>query len=304
MRTRRRRERHAVAGKSVFRIRVEDRSGRPRWLTADVIDHNESGLGLALATPLPVGTRISVKGRIEGTTARNDIAAWARVAWCLERPDGSFRAGIEYESAPKSDPFSNWTEPAATEDEVPDDYYEVLQLSGNADSETVHRVYRILAQRYHPDNAETGNETVFRRVLEAYRVLSDPERRAAYDAERVTRRQTRWRIFDQRQASAGVEVEKRKRQGVLSLLYTQRVNEPDQPSLTIQELEELLECPRDHLQVSLWYLRETGLIQRSDNGRFSITAKGFQEAETDGTWLPDATRLLPSASGGSFPGVS
>ena len=38
------------------------------------------------------------------------------------------------------------------------DYYEILQISPNAEPETVHRVFRLLAQRCHPDNAETGNE--------------------------------------------------------------------------------------------------------------------------------------------------
>lgn len=54
------------------------------------------------------------------------------------------------------------------------DYYEVLQISPNADQETVHRVYRIQAQRFHPDNLETGDAGKFRAVAEAYQVLSNP----------------------------------------------------------------------------------------------------------------------------------
>ena len=42
------------------------------------------------------------------------------------------------------------------------DYYELLQISPNAEPETIHRVYRLLAQRYHPDNRETGNAQKFR----------------------------------------------------------------------------------------------------------------------------------------------
>jgi DnaJ-class molecular chaperone len=42
------------------------------------------------------------------------------------------------------------------------DYYEVLQVSDTAEPETINRVYRIFAQRYHPDNRETGNEARFR----------------------------------------------------------------------------------------------------------------------------------------------
>ena len=55
------------------------------------------------------------------------------------------------------------------------DYYEVLQISVNADAELIQRVFRLLARRYHPDNLSSGNATVFRQLHEAYSVLSDVE---------------------------------------------------------------------------------------------------------------------------------
>ncbi|HEX2453984.1 MAG TPA: DnaJ domain-containing protein, partial [Vicinamibacterales bacterium] len=60
------------------------------------------------------------------------------------------------------------------------DYYEVLQISPNAEPDTIQRVYRLLAQRYHPDNQETGNTAKFRLIHEAYAVLSDPDVRVKY----------------------------------------------------------------------------------------------------------------------------
>jgi curved DNA-binding protein CbpA len=47
------------------------------------------------------------------------------------------------------------------------DYYDVLQVSSNAEPETIHRVYRLLAQRFHPDNHETGDDARFRAIQEA-----------------------------------------------------------------------------------------------------------------------------------------
>nr|MDQ5837170.1 DnaJ domain-containing protein [Acidobacteriota bacterium] len=47
------------------------------------------------------------------------------------------------------------------------DYYEVLQVSTSSEPETINRVYRMLAQRYHPDNQQTGDERRFREILEA-----------------------------------------------------------------------------------------------------------------------------------------
>ena len=68
-----------------------------------------------------------------------------------------------------------------TTDEKAQDYYEVLQVSASAELETIHRVYRLLAQRFHPDNRETGNPARFRLISEACGVLSNPEERARYD---------------------------------------------------------------------------------------------------------------------------
>ena len=65
------------------------------------------------------------------------------------------------------------------------DYYEVMQISPNADSDTLHRVYRILAQRFHPDNQETGDPEQFRLITEAYGTLGDPTLRIAYDVKQI-----------------------------------------------------------------------------------------------------------------------
>ena len=65
------------------------------------------------------------------------------------------------------------------------DYYEFLQISPHADADTIRRVYRFLAARLHPDNHATGHVDNFRLLKAAYDVLSDPRRRAEYDATRI-----------------------------------------------------------------------------------------------------------------------
>jgi curved DNA-binding protein len=159
------------------------------------------------------------------------------------------------------------------------DYYEALQVSYSADLDTIHRIYRILAQRYHPDHLETGNAELFRGLTEAYHVLGDAERRAAYDVAYRAARRVHWQVFDQSTSFQGVDAERRKREGVLSLLYRKRVMEPDQPYMTIKDMEDVLGIPREHLEFSLWFLREGQLVHRNDNGRLSITLKGAAEAE-------------------------
>lgn len=166
------------------------------------------------------------------------------------------------------------------------DHYETLQISPNADIDTIHRVYRILAQRYHPDNLETGNAELFRAASEAYRMLSDPERRAAYDVQHRELRRLTWRIFDQSTSTQGVEAEKLKRNGILSLLYRKRVMAPEQPWVTLREFEELLGVPKEHLEFSLWYLKEAQFVHRSDSGRHTITLRGVEFAEAAQTEQP------------------
>jgi molecular chaperone DnaJ len=62
------------------------------------------------------------------------------------------------------------------------DYYEVLGIERDASDEEIKRAFRQLAFKYHPDhNRDDEAEGKFKEVNEAYEVLSDPEKRAAYD---------------------------------------------------------------------------------------------------------------------------
>ncbi len=175
------------------------------------------------------------------------------------------------------------------------DLYEVLQISPSADLETIQRVYRLLALRYHPDNKETGNPNEFELVLKAYRVLSNPETRASYDSAYYQRQKLRWKIFDQGGALTARETEQRQREGVLSLLYAKRLKETHKPGMDLREMENLLACAREHLEFSLWYLREKRLIQVSDNGQYSITALGVDTCNEKEVSRVREDRLITAA---------
>jgi curved DNA-binding protein len=62
------------------------------------------------------------------------------------------------------------------------DYYQVLGVARGAEADAVKRAYRKLARKYHPDVSKEKNaENKFKEVQEAYEVLRDPDKRAAYD---------------------------------------------------------------------------------------------------------------------------
>lgn len=289
---RRRESRESKPGNGLIQIGVSAPGGGLQVLRGKLSDVNSLGLGLETVAPLEVGSRIMLWGTSLAPPADSD-KRFALVVYCRLHNGKFYRAGCSYEEAETANSSSHdRVSQTDTGKSSFVDFYEVLQVSPSADFDTVQRVYRMLAQRYHPDNPETGNREAFQLVLRAYQILSDPEKRAAYDVEHESRRALRWKIFDQTRSLRGVEAEKKKRRGILSVLYSQRQQQPEKPGLMIRDLEDLLGCPREHLQFSLWYLRDNQLITAGDQGRFSITVKGVDLVEQDGLWRKETAPLL------------
>lgn len=263
----------------------EDMSGR-------LVDVSEGGVGVELPCPLLVGAEVRVRGELAGGPYRHGSDSRAKVSWCVAGK-GYFKAGLAILVAEET----TAPEPPSEPVERVADYYEVMQVSPRADQETIERVFRLLAQRYHPDNQTSGSSDLFRLLVEAHRTLSDAVQRAEYDVKLGRYQKVRWQMFDQVKAAKGPEAERRHRTAILHLLYTVRRNEPNQPALNVAELEELLGAPKEHLTFSLWYLKERGLVTRTDNGRYAITVSGVDAAEAAPMMISREDRLLTSGSG-------
>jgi curved DNA-binding protein len=162
------------------------------------------------------------------------------------------------------------------------DYYEDLQVSPNADLETIERVYRLLAKRYHPDNSLTGNNEKFNIITLAFKVLSDVEKRAAFDAKYEDARNQRLKTLSNVSLSEGSDNNQQIRDAILSILYTDRRQNPSDSGVGSWRLEKLLGWPEKVLEFHIWYLKEKGWIQRIDNGGYAITASGVDIVEEDG----------------------
>jgi curved DNA-binding protein CbpA len=177
------------------------------------------------------------------------------------------------------------------------DYYEILQCSPRADQETLERVFRHLANRYHPDNQESGNAEKFSELVQAHDVLSDPVQRAAYDVSYERVREARWKIFNQDSASSEIASDARLKLAILSLLYVARRNNHTEPGMGTIELERILASPIEHLEFQMWYLRETGAVERLTSGHFAITAQGVDRLFELGGPYKSGPQLLTEGDG-------
>jgi hypothetical protein len=129
------------------------------------------------------------------------------------------------------------------------DYYEILQISPNAEPETVHRVFRLLAQRFH-----------------------------------AKLRQERWRLVASgAEADNNFDGERSIRFTVLEVLYTRRRLEIESPGLSPLDLEKLTGRAREHLEFTIWYLVQKKYITRSDGSMLQITVDGVEYLESNYT---------------------
>jgi len=269
-----------------LRLHYWARGAGRQIIPARLLNISESGVGAETRVPLDSGASVSTAGQVVVNAVLTPISASAKVAYCRPSPGGLYRIGLAFEKIADQSYYSS----AKTEAPAPPqpefvDHYEVMQLSPNVALETIHQVYRVLAKRYHPDNLETGDEEIFKQILKAYSVLSDPQERTAYDEERAAHRPG-VKAVSLPNAPANIAVEKAKRQKILSLLYAKRLHQPDDPYLGPMELEALTGVPREHLEFTLWYLRESGWVVRNDTGRHYITVKGVDQAEAQGLIQP------------------
>jgi len=258
-------------------------------LRARFVSREGDALNVQLPAALGQNLLVSITGEMETASGRQTVFGKYRVLSCKIAGIGKYQAALMPESATEES-----TQSANPTDDEPD-HYQTLQVSRQADTDTIRRVFHILAQRYHPDNRETGDQEKFRQVVEAHAILCDPEKRAAHDVFLAGEDKGRYKIFDSLENTEGVQAEIRKRQGILRLLYGKRLTDPHKPAMRAREFTEMLACPLEHLEFALWMLREQRLIIRSDNNHFEITWQDVQAFEAEqGDYAKKSLIALPA----------
>jgi curved DNA-binding protein CbpA len=270
-----------------FSLTWKGPDGATRSAIATGIDVSTGGVGVECATGFNPGALVQVAAR-DGS-----LSAQCEVVHCTRR-GAAYHIGFELRQELAHKWKAAQQEAAAGPEQ---DYYEILQISRKADAQTIHRVFHIMAARFHPDNPETGDLEQFLRMKHAYNVLSDPDRRREYDAtlERADTDGPR-PIFRLKDFVTGVEAEANRRLGVLCLLYSQRQTDPDHPGVSLLDLEKEMGFPREYLSFTMWYLRSKELVALADNSDYALTAAGADFVEDKAAHSEIAARLLNQAA--------
>jgi len=171
------------------------------------------------------------------------------------------------------------------------DYYDVLQVSPNADEDTIQRVFRHLAKKCHPDLPTGGNPELFRQLVKAHDILNDPEKRASYDIKHQEFWDRKWQIIRQATDGSISGNNKEVRERILTVLYVQRRSNPRQAGMGDMELARMLRMPIEFMDFDLWYLRQKGLVERVETGQLAISVSGVDYVE-DNTLRVSEDRLL------------
>ncbi len=261
-----------------YSISWQDENGITHSAQVLGTDVSDSGVGLRCPLDVSTGTLLYIQAE------DGDPTGYGTVRHSARRGDVC-HIGLELDVSSRNSQSSLEMEDAR-------DYYEFLQISPNAQAETVHRVYRFLASRYHPDNPETGDPEKFLLLNRAYEVLSEPMRRAQYDEFLRTRPARPDEIFESVDFLDGIQGETNRRLAVLALLYRKCRGSIHNPSISLLDLETHMGFPREYLDFTIWYLRSKKYVSQDDGAALALTSLGVDYVEANYSSLPLMGKLL------------
>ncbi len=178
----------------------------------------------------------------------------------------------------------------------------ILGVEPRADMDTIQSSYTKLAQKFHPNNAETGDKEKFDTLNQAYEVLSDPALRAEFDklkgldVEQGAPKFSGHAFFEALGRDSGLRL------ALLCILYDRRRSKPFTPSLSMRHVEGMLQGTTEELNFALWYLKQKNLAQSDDKSSLQITVEGMDYLEGN---RPSPDIVMPFIKPGSLaPGAA
>jgi hypothetical protein len=262
-RRRHRRERADAEAELIWK----EEAGAPSYESGRIVDFSKVGAGIDLPQPLPVSSCAILM------VPKFRIIVLAQVRNCFWHRS-QYRLGLEFLES-----LDNESGEAVRDSPC----RELVQAGIAGDPDRLERLYRSLAFRYHPDNAETGDRDVFLRVKETYRILSSPARGENPELGVARRADTA--------GAAEVRELGDKRNLVLRLLLQRRMTDYQNAYMSAAELESLTGLPGHEIGFILWYLREKSAVLTADYSTdCAISAEGVDLLERSGR---EAAQTVP-----------
>ncbi len=177
------------------------------------------------------------------------------------------------------------------------DYYSLLQVNPTCDAKMLEKAYRHLAHMYHPDHLETADVTKFQAVIEAYRVLRDPDQRSKYDEEFCRKKTNGFDKFPKNEKitidekSAIIDAEAHQR--ILFYLYKRRREHADDPGVIGYYVQQMLDSSDDNFEFHVWYLKSKGFIKVTEQGTLAITIEGVDHVISLSRTIEAEKLLIP-----------
>lgn len=172
----------------------------------------------------------------------------------------------------------------------------MLGVEPKADSDTIQRAYAKLAQKYFPNNPETGNSEMFDAINMAYETLSDPQLRATFDKLKGVGQAEGKPTFSGAAFFDALGRESILRSAILCVLYDRRRTKPSSPSLSMRQLESIVEATETELATSMWYLKQRGLVASDDKSSLHVTVDGLDFLENK---KPEYEDVMPFIKAGA-----
>jgi curved DNA-binding protein len=159
------------------------------------------------------------------------------------------------------------------------DHYSILGVEPKADLAAIQAAYAKLTEKYGPDNPETGDAEKLECVSLAFEVLTDPDLRASFNQLKGIDESNA--VFSGAVFFDALKFTSDLRVAVLCLLCDRRRTKPFKPSLSIRQIESMLQATSEELDFALWYLKQRAFVINDDKSSLQITVQGMDQLDRD-----------------------
>ena len=159
------------------------------------------------------------------------------------------------------------------------DHYEVLGVTPRATPEEIQRICQEQMAKYDPVMGTEPDLDKFESVKLALEILSDPDLRAQFDKLKGIKEKPPQ--FSGLPFFEGLGEDSRLRTAMLCVLFDRRRSNPVKPTLTMRQIEGIIQSDSDSFILAAWYLKQRGHIVVDDKSHMAITVKGIDELEAN-----------------------